>query len=382
MVFCRPAISSLSLGRAVAHDLPSKLLQAEIHGIEGIEIFQEDLEYLAKSAPGGLIPENEIEAAHAVRQLCDERSISIVCLQPLWYDEGILDPTAHLCRLSQLKHRIRLAKILDSDLILIPSTFLSADLLSPDFDAIVADLQEAADLGAQHNPPIRFAYEGLCWGTHVNKWETCWDIVRRVDRSNFGICLDTFNIAGRVYADPAEPSGRTPNAAEDLSASLERLVCTVDVEKIFLVQVADGERLSSALVEGHEYYSDEQASRMSWSRNCRLFYGEVDRNAYLPIKDVAEAIFQGLGYRGWVVNEVFNRSLWNPDPATPAKHAKRSIQSFRRLAKDCNLDIAPKSPVTHARIPAVSCLGTDCEVEAGVTDVLEYEESGICSTNA
>ena len=89
MVLCRPAISSLSLGRASVHDLPAKLLQAEKHGIEGIELFHEDLEYVAKALPGGLIPENEIQAAYFLRQLCDERSITIVCLQPFWYDEGI-----------------------------------------------------------------------------------------------------------------------------------------------------------------------------------------------------------------------------------------------------------------------------------------------------
>ena len=355
MVVCRPAISSLSLGRASVHDLPTKLLQAEKHGIKGIELFHEDLEYVARALPSGLTPENEVQAAHIIRQLCDERSITIVCLQPFWYDEGIRDRFEHLYRIAQLKHRMQLAQILHTDIILIPSTFLSADLLFPELETRVADLREAANLGAQQNPIIRFAYEGLCWGTHVDTWDACWEVVEHVDRPNFGICLDTFNITGRVYADPADPSGKTPNGETELRASIERLVRTVDVKKVFLVQVADAERLSSPLVGGHEYYSHEQAARMSWSRNCRLFYGEETKRAYLPIEDVAQAIFHGLGFRGWVINELFSRSVWDPDPATPTKHAKRAAEAWKRLVKDCNLEIVEEAP-SKARLKADAVL--------------------------
>ena len=366
MAVCRPAISSLSLGRASVHDLPTKLLQAEKHGIKGIELFHEDLEYVAKALPSGLTPENEIQAAHILRQLCDERSITVVCLQPFWYDEGIRNPFEHRSRIAQLKHRMQLAQILRTDIILIPSTFLSADLLFPQLEARVADLREAADLGAQQNPIIRFAYEGLCWGTHVNTWDACWEVVEHVDRPNFGICLDTFNIAGRVYADPADPSGKTPNGETELRASIERLVGTVDVKKVFLVQVADAERLSSPLVKGHEYYCHEQAARMSWSRNCRLFYGEETKRAYLPIKDVAQAIFHGLGFRGWVIHELFSRSVWDPDPATPAEHAKRAAEAWKRLVEDCNLETEEKGSFeARLKTDAVRTeVGHDSEMES------------------
>ena len=372
MVVCRPAISSLSLGRASVHDLPTKLLQAEKHGIKGIELFHEDLEYVARALPSGLTPENEVQAAHIIRQLCDERSITIVCLQPFWYDEGIRDRFEHLYRIAQLKHRMQLAQILRTDIILIPSTFLSADLLFPELETRVADLREAANLGAQQNPIIRFAYEGLCWGTHVDTWDACWEVVEHVDRPNFGICLDTFNITGRVYADPADPSGKTPNGETELRASIERLVRTVDVKKVFLVQVADAERLSSPLVGGHEYYSHEQAARMSWSRNCRLFYGEETKRAYLPIEDVAQAIFHGLGFRGWVINELFSRSVWDPDPATPTKHAKRAAEAWKRLVKDCNLEIVEEAP-SKARLKADAVL-----TEVGHASEMESLPSAVC----
>lgn len=95
-----------------------------------------------------LTPENEIQAARILRQLCDELSITIVCLQPFWYDEGIRNPFEHLSRIAQLKHLMQLAQILRTDIILIPSTFLSPDLLFLELEARVAGLREAPDMGA------------------------------------------------------------------------------------------------------------------------------------------------------------------------------------------------------------------------------------------
>lgn len=213
-MICKSAISSLSFGRASVHDLPIKLLQAEKNQIEEIELFYEDLKYVAKALPDGLIQESEIRAAQIIRQLCDERSITIICLQPFWYDESIKDLTKHQSRIDQLKHRLKIAHILCTELILIPSSFLSPELLFPDLETRVANFREVAELDAQQNPTIRFAYEGLCWGTHVNTWEACWEVVRLVDRPNFGICLDTFNIAGRVksYMPTRQvPQGRHHN---------------------------------------------------------------------------------------------------------------------------------------------------------------------------
>ena len=334
---CKPAISSMSLGRAWVHSLPAKLTEAQRYKLQGIELFYEDLEYVARALPGGFTPENELNAAYIIRQLCDERSLTVICLQPFWRDEGLKDETEHTSRIIGLKRRLEIAHILGTRLILIPSSFLSPHLLTSNRNILVADLQEVAELGAQQDPTISFAYESLCWGTYVNTWDSCWDIVRRVDRPNFGICLDTFNIAGRVYADPATSSGKTPNADTDIYASVERLIKTIDVEKVFLVQVVDAERLAEPLIKGHNYYNPEQTARMSWSRNCRLFYGEEDRGAYLPVKQVALGIFQGLGFRGWVSMELFSRSLTRPELTVPAEHAERAAESWKKLVKDCTM---------------------------------------------
>ncbi|KAI7531022.1 xylose isomerase-like protein [Hortaea werneckii] len=207
--------------------------------------------------------------------------------------------------------------------------------MSGDLDLIVSDLREVADLGAPYG--VQFAYESLCWGTYCDVWERSWEIVQKVDRPNFGICFDTFNMAGRVYADPAAPSRRTPNAAADMAASLQRLVETVDVKKIKFLQVVDAEYLDEPLQPGHKYYDPAQPARMSWSRNCRLFYGEEDRGAYLPVKAILHALLVDLRFEGWVSAELFSRSLVQPDPSVPAEHARRAAESWKKIVMDFNL---------------------------------------------
>lgn len=72
------------------------------------------------------------------------------------------------------------------------------------------DMKEIAELGMKEDPTMIFAYESPAWGTYVTRREECWDIVEQVDMPNFGIVLDTFNIAARVYANPALPTCTNP----------------------------------------------------------------------------------------------------------------------------------------------------------------------------
>ncbi|KAI0179084.1 xylose isomerase-like protein [Hypoxylon sp. FL1284] len=341
---CRLAITSMSLGRCSAgHSLPYKLDMAQLYGFTGIELFHEDLLDVAQQLPGGATEENELEAARVIRQLCQERGLTIVCLQPFAHYEGLLDRQAHLERLDQLSFWFELARVLGTDMVQIPSNFLPSSELSDDPLAAVADLRIVADMGLQEQPPIRFVYEALCWGTRCDLWEQSWDVVRAVDRPNFGLCLDTFNIAGRIYADPALPTGCTPNSDQAVQESLARLVATIDIQKVFYVQVVDAERLEKPLVPGHEFYDAGQPARMSWSRNCRLFYGEEDRGAYLPVADISRAIFQKLGFEGWVSMELFNRRMSDVDEVVPRELASRGSVAWAKLVKDMKLRVEDSS---------------------------------------
>jgi 4-hydroxyphenylpyruvate dioxygenase len=151
------------------------------------------------------------------------------------------------------------------------------------------------------------------------------------------MCLDTFNIAGRVWADPASATGMVEDAENALNTSLAKLVKEVDVAKVFYIQVVDAERVEPPLDDKHPFHGEGQPARMSWSRNARCFIYETDRNAYLPAERVARAIIEGLGYEGYVSMELFSRTLSDPAPDVPESHAKRGIQAWERFVKALDL---------------------------------------------
>lgn len=337
----KPSICTMSLGRCFAgHSLVHKLDMARKYGFLGIEVFYEDLVDFAVSMSGNNDDRSQIAAAHTIRDLCAARGLEIITLQPLMHYGALFDRDEHAQRFEDAKLWMKLSHALGTDLVLLPSSFLGPERVSGDTDLLTQDMRELADLGLAENPPIRFAHESLCWGTHVDIWEQSWDLVRRVNRPNFGICFDTFNIAGRIYADPASRTACTPNPETAVLSSMQRLLSTVDVSKIFLLQVADAERLSSPLgVPSHPFYHPDQPPRMSWSRNCRLFYGEASHGSYLPVQMILSTLVQGLGFEGWLSFEVFNRALAEERADVPEEMASRAAVSWKKMVRDVGLRV-------------------------------------------
>ncbi|KAH8738392.1 xylose isomerase-like protein [Ilyonectria robusta] len=335
----RPAIMSASLGRAWLHSFEEKARQAAVHGFEGIEIFYEDLEYLAKSLHDTTEPSVDqiLSAASHMRKLLDELNLEVIGLQPFLFYEGLLDREQHARLIEKIKVWFKIAKLLGTNTIQIPANFLPAEQLTGDMDVIVSDMIELADLGLQKDPPIRFAYESLCWSTHIDTWEKSWEVVQKVDRPNFGLCLDTFNIAGRVWADPASPTGKTPNADSELKDSIGRLVRDVDLNKVFYIQVVDAERMEAPLVKGHPFHVDGNPPRMNWSRNARAFIYETDRGAYLPVEGIARALIEDMGYKGFVSMELFSRTMSEEGEHVPKEHARRGIEAWKKFVKQLDL---------------------------------------------
>jgi 4-hydroxyphenylpyruvate dioxygenase len=246
--------------------------------------------------------------------------------------EGLTNRDTHTAAIENLHFWIRLAHILHTDLIQIPSNFLPDSQCTGDRATIIADLREVADIGLTFNPPIRFAYEALCWGTHTDKWDDAWSIVTEVDRPNFGTCIDTFNLAGRVYADPASATGLTPNAVEDMRSSIQKLRTELSraMDKVFYVEVCDGERLNEPLLPGHEWYQPDQPARMTWSRNARLF--PFEEPGYMPVLDILEAVCEA-GYTGHISFELFSRTANRPEESVPREHARRAAIAWEKLEK-------------------------------------------------
>ena len=283
------------------------------------------------------MPSNQLLAAHSIRDLADSLSLELIGCGPFQNCEGVLDPQKKKEKLQELHLWFDICHILGTDIIHIPCTFMKeSEGMTGDVDIVVRDLQEIADLGAAQNPPFRFAFENLCFGTFFDTWEKAWNVIARVDRQNFGFCLDTYNIAGREYGDPVSPTGKVENAEETFRESMKKMARTIDPEKIFYIQVVDGTRLSAPLDKNHEFYVEGQKPRMSWSRNARLFVCEEERGGYLPALEVVRAITdekEGLGYKGWISMELFNRSLCVDGDNVPRDHAMRAMASWRRMVE-------------------------------------------------
>jgi len=330
----KSSIASMSLGRAWVHGFAPKLDQAANQGFQGIEVFYEDLEYHARLLFGNVSDENLVNAADDVRQMCDERKLEIIGLQPFLHYEGLIDRKEHEKLITKLKLWFRIAKSLRTNTIQIPTNFLTTGVTT-NFNVIVEDMIEVAELGLKEVPAIRFAYENLCWGTTFDTWEGVWSVVAAVDKPNFGMCLDTFNIAGREWADPSSVDGKITNEDADaaLDRSLEKLKRTVKIDKVFYVQIVDAEKMRTPLIKGHPFHVEGQPARMSWSRNARLF--PFEKEGYLPILKVLRAITEpdGLGYHGWVSLELFSRTMSDPSPTTPDDHARRGMESWNNLVR-------------------------------------------------
>ncbi|KIY03308.1 uncharacterized protein Z520_01775 [Fonsecaea multimorphosa CBS 102226] len=327
----RPAIASLSLGAPAVHDISIRLRTAARNGFHGVEIIDTDIDTTAEKLTGGLIYENRLQAARNIRKQCDELELSVVVFQPFRQYDGLLDRNQHAAMIEKLRLWLDTVKILGSYIIQVPTNWLQEGSTG-DEEVLVADLREMADMGLAQHPVVRFAYEGVAWGKYIDTWEGTWEMAKKVDRPNFGLCLDTFHIAGRVWGDPTAQTGRVGDADRALEASVQRLIKEVDVEKVFYVQAGDAEKLDPPLSPSHPFHSVDQPAKMSWSRNARLFPYEEDRGGYLPIEPVMKAIVDGLCYDGWVSMELFSWELSQPDPELPSRYGARASASWKKMA--------------------------------------------------
>lgn len=146
------------------------------------------------------------------------------------------------------------------------SSNFQASGISCDLYLVTQDMIGLADLVLAESPPMKFAYKKFAWVTYVSEWEALWEIITRPNRHNLVCCLETFSIAGRVWADSSSSTGMTPNADRGLATTLDKLVAIIDVEKVFYVQVVHAERLQEALIEGHQYHVATGPEERSASR--------------------------------------------------------------------------------------------------------------------
>ncbi|EJC99146.1 uncharacterized protein FOMMEDRAFT_23059 [Fomitiporia mediterranea MF3/22] len=166
------------------------------------------------------------------------------------------------------------------------------------------NLRALADEAVAQDPPVLIAYEMWAWGTYVEIPGAHLDICRRIDRPNFGLCLDTSqmsvtHLASEICLPNALSPSNVPPPSASLSESFTGLTHTLSrhTDKIFYLQISDGSRIDSHVLEVdakaqgiHSLYAYSNAYRP-------LPFQKVSRPGFLPVLDVMRGVL-ATGLRG------------------------------------------------------------------------------------
>ncbi|KJX95549.1 3-dehydroshikimate dehydratase like protein [Zymoseptoria brevis] len=321
--------ASCSLGCKPSHDVPARLSAISSAGFTGIELSMPDLVSFAQqtSSSGDNINDHSfdilVEAASNLKSILEKEGLEVMLLQPFANFEGWpADSPERKDAFQRLEGWTRIMQAVGCKTLQVGSTDTPTSKIGTDRSRFVGDLRELADYLGERE--LRIAYENWCWSTHAPDWADVWDICEKVDRENFGLCLDTFQSAGGEWADPSTQSGlvedgRSKEQVEaDWKSSCERLARTIPAEKIYLLQISDAYRMKDPLVE-----KDGVAPRGRWSGKFR----PLPYEGYLPVEDFAKAVLK-TGFRGWFSYEIF-------DEGKDGKGKDYDLTEWTKAAMEC-----------------------------------------------
>lgn len=332
------AYATPSLGMHTNHTLEKKLHAASTAGFQGVELGFDDLCAYSKHHNRGFKGDQDVptllKSAGEIRQLCRDLNLKIICLQPFTDFEGVMDPIERRERMERAERWFMIMHELGTTMLQVGSTDNPRTI--GDVDLLAHGLASLCDAATSKSPAIRIAYEPWCWGVHTNTWEAGWDMVQRVNRANFGLNLDTFQVAGREWADPTSPTGLIEGYEEReltarFEASMEHLARTVPAHKIYYVQISDGLKMDPPIVKGgHKAYIQRKPARAQWSHAYRPLPFE---NGYLPVLTALRG-FLGTGFRGWVSMENFEERQMGEDDGIPEEYAQKGMEAWRKLVRE------------------------------------------------
>ncbi|KAK3985100.1 xylose isomerase-like protein [Cladorrhinum sp. PSN332] len=337
------AFASCSIGLP-RHTLHQKIEAIRAAGFKAIELSFPDLLSYAKLHLGKQdIAEDDYptlcEAARAAQQLCKRHELEIMALQPFSNFEGW--PPGSKERkdaFNRAQGWIKIMEAAGTSMLQVGSSDSPRNKISSDINTLAADLAELADMLAPHG--FKLAYENWCWSTHAPTWKDVWEIVRRADKPNIGLCLDTFQTAGGEWGDPTTESGRiemlsgdeqrgvvvTPeNLGARYKGSLEDLARTVPSDKIYFLQISDGYKINSPPLSDKEEGGLRPRGR--WSHDSRPLPYD---GGYLPISQVVTAVLS-TGFKGWVSVEVFDGKFEEKYGDDLDRFAKKAMMTYQRL---------------------------------------------------
>jgi 4-hydroxyphenylpyruvate dioxygenase len=276
--------------------LEAKLQAATRAGFRAVEIFENDLTFFNGR------PKD-------IRKMAQDLGLDIVALQPMRDFEGMPAPLRQL-NMDRAERKFDLMQELGTELLCLCSTVAAEAADDP--ERVAADLAELADRAARRN--FRIGYEALAWGRHTKDWMTAWEHVRRADRPNLGVVLDSFHAC--VRGNPLPPMADIP------------------AEKIALVQIADAPAILM--------------DPLSLSRHHRCMPGQGD----WPMREYLRSVL-ATGYDGPVSLEIFNDQFRGASTAQVAMDGMRSLQWLaEQLAREPAP--TPKAQAAYARMAALS----------------------------
>ena len=249
-------------------------------------------------------PEGEAAAVSAVRA----SGLRVTGFQVLRDFEG-LSGHLHAYKVDVAKAMLEMCHALGSRLLLACSS--TSAHATGSRNSLAKDLRKLAMLAVPLG--IKIAYEALSWGRHVNLLSQAWEIVEEADRSNLGLCIDSYHVLAH----------KATGAVED-----------VDTSKVFLVQLSD--------FMWQETRSPED--RIETARHHRVFPSEgvhSDEIAAL-LRELDDA-----GYRGDYSFEVFNDDYKQLPLSMVAERARRSVKWITGLLPRRSLPARRPIPSTQ-----------------------------------
>ncbi|KAL5522922.1 hypothetical protein ACEPAF_1189 [Sanghuangporus sanghuang] len=339
------AYATASAGMHPSHTLPAKLKAVAEAGFKWTEIAFPDLEKYASSKFEGYRKidisgvgdvDKLLESAKDIYLLCRQLGLCVLTVMPFSQFEGYDDATKIEQGLKRARTWFKVLKALSCQMLQVGSS--NNPSINNSYDLMSKNLQNLADEAAAQEPPIRIAYEMWCWATHVNTWEHTFDICRRVNRPNFGLCLDTFQISAILLARQiCLPGALTPSNVplppSSFSESLVELTRTFApyTDRIFYLQISDGSRIephalaAEANEQGiHPLYAYSNAYRP-------LPFQKVSHPGFLPVLDVIRAVL-ATGWRGpWSYEVFYADDQKQDDPEVPSRWTREAMSSHARI---------------------------------------------------
>lgn len=278
---------------SISGDLREKLAAIAAASFDGVEIFEND--FLAFDG-------SPAEVGRLVR----DHGLEITVFQPFRDFEGM--PESQRARtFDRAERKFDLMQELGTDLMLVCSNVSPLSLGG--IDRAADDFRELGDRAAKRG--LRIGYEALAWGRHINDHRDAWEIVRRADRPNVGLILDSFHtLARRIDVDSIQ---------------------AIPGDRIFLVQLAD-----APLIEMDLLY---------WSRHFRNMPGQGG----LPIVDFMGAV-AATGYDGPLSLEIFNDQFRGGSPRSISVDGRRSLVHLMDQVKRAHPGIRIDVPAMPDRV--------------------------------